>query len=169
MTVRRWISGFVTAVAVLAAWTSSLAAQDPAERRELRQQVIERFIRNYQTQAGLADEQAAQFQQVLRQSMEANAKLQQRERSAWRALEGQMRPGVAANGDSVIVLLDALVQVAQDRVEQLREDQQAYAEFLAPVQRAQLTLAWRRLQNQIQPMQRRRRPEPGPPPRHPDD
>ncbi len=159
MMLHRWISGFVTAVAVLAAWTSSLAAQDPAERRELRQQVIERFIRNYQTQAGLTDEQADQFQQVLRQSMEANAKLQQRERSAWRALEGQMRPGVAANGDSVIVLLDALVQVAQDRVERMRGDQQAYAEFLAPVQRAQLTLAWRRLQNQIQRMQQRRRPE----------
>ncbi len=169
MTVRRWISGFVTAVAVLAAWTSSVAAQNPAERRELRQQVIERFIRNYQTQAGLADEQAAQFQRVLRQSMEANAKLQQRERSAWHALEGQMRPGVAANPDSVIVLLDALVQVAQDRVEQMRGDQQAYAEFLAPVQRAQLTLAWRRLQNQIQRMQQRRRPEPGAPPPHPDD
>ncbi len=159
MTVRRWISGFVTAAAVLAAWTSSLAAQDPTERRELRQQVIERFIRNYRTQAGLTDEQAAQFQQTLRQSMEANAKLQQRERSAWRALEDQMRPGVAADADSVIVLLDALVQVAQDRVEQMRGDQQAYAEFLAPVQRAQLTLAWRRLQNQIQRMQQRRRPE----------
>ncbi len=159
MTVRRWISGFVTAVAVLAAWTSSLAAQDPAERRELRQQVIERFIRNYQTQAGLTDDQAAQFQQTLRQSMEANGKLQQRERSTWRALEGQMRPGVGANADSVIVLLDALVQVAQDRLEQMRGDQQAYAEFLAPVQRAQLTLAWRRLQNQIQRMRQRRRPE----------
>ena len=75
MTVRRWISRFVTAAAVLAAWTSSLAGQDPAERRVLLQQVIERFIRNYQTQAGLTDEQAAQFQQTLRQSMEANAKL----------------------------------------------------------------------------------------------
>lgn len=142
--------GLFVAIALLPTFVTAVVAQDPAERQRLQQQVMERFVQNYQMQAGLTEDQARVFHETLGKSFEAHARLQQRERQAWQALEGQMRPGVAANNDSVLVLLDALVQVSAERVEQMRADQAAYAEFLNPVQRAQLTLAWRRLQNQIQ-------------------
>ncbi len=68
-----------------------------------------------------------------------------------------MRPGVAADPDSLNTLMDALIQVQADRVEQARTEQAEYAEFLTPVQRAQLTLSWRRLQGQIEQVRQRMR------------
>jgi hypothetical protein len=136
---------------------SSLAAQDPEVRRErLRQQVMERFMENYRGQAGLSDEQYSRFRDVTRRSFEARNRLNRRERELWRALEGQMRPGMAANADSVARILDELVGLQAQQAEQQRLDQQAYAEFLSPVQRAQLTLAFRRLQLQIEQVVRER-------------
>lgn len=128
-----------------------LVGQVPMERRrQLQQQVMERFIQNVRSQARLDDDQLERLQEVIRRSFEARNQLQRREMRLWMALEGQMRPGVAADQDSVSALLNALVEVRAERVAQAREEQAAYAEFLSPVQRAQVTLAWRRLQMQIE-------------------
>lgn len=142
---------------------SPLWGQNPMERRrQLQQQVMQRFIENVRSQAGLSDENFGRLQQVMRRSFEARNELQRREAEVWMALEGQMRPGVAADADSLNVLLDALLAVGAERVAQARREQAEYAEFLTPVQRAQVTLAWRRLQMQIERMgqmeRMRRRP-----------
>jgi hypothetical protein len=71
------------------------------------------------------------------------------ERDLWVALEGQMRPGVAADADSVDALIDGILAVQERRTAQARAEQEEYADFLSPVQRAQLTLSWRRFQMQI--------------------
>ncbi len=148
----RSIGLVISAVLVV---TAPLVAQDPQVRRErLRQQVVLRFVRNFRAQAGLTDEQFQRFQEVLRGSFEAHAQLQRRERTLWMALEGEMRPGVAADRDSVVALLDALTELAVERAERLVTDQQTLAEFLNPVQRAQFTLFWRRLQQQIERLRR---------------
>lgn len=127
------------------------AAQNPPMRRQtLQLQVVERFLTNYRAQAGLTDEQFERLQEVLRASFEARNALAQRERDAFRELEGQMRPGVAADEARVTELLDDLVQVQTERAERARVEQQEYAGFLSPVQRAQLTLAWQRLQMQME-------------------
>ncbi|MFQ6046756.1 MAG: hypothetical protein ACE5PT_10445 [Gemmatimonadales bacterium] len=142
---------------------SPLWGQEPIERRrQLQQQVMQRFAENVRNQARLSDEHFERLRQVMRRSFEARNELQEREMQVWTALEGQMRPGVAADEDSLSVLLDALVEVQAARVEQARREQAAYAEFLTPVQRAQVTLSWRRLQMQIERLGRmgpmRRRP-----------
>jgi hypothetical protein len=111
-------------------------------------------------QAGLSNEQFAQFQAVARRSFEARAELAAREREVWMALEGQMRPGVAADSDSVAVLLNSLLDVENARVARLRAEQEEFARFLSPVQRAQVTMAFRRLQQQIQRIQEGRMVQP---------
>lgn len=137
----------------------SLAAQDRDFQREnLRNQVVERFVENYRSQAGLTDQQYVQFRDVARRGFEARNALNRRERAVWQALEGQMRPGVAAERDSVGVLLDALVDLQAERVAYLRAEQEEFATFLSAVQRAQLTLSLRRLQNQIERVLQQRMP-----------
>jgi hypothetical protein len=61
-----------------------------------------------------------------------------------------MRPGVAANQDSVARLLDALAanHVARDRLEQQEQDE--LSQFLTPVQRTQLLFMRQQLQQRIQ-------------------
>jgi len=138
----------MAAVLVLA---SPAAAQNPPMRRQaLQQQVVERFLTNYRAQAGLTDDQFEQLRETLRASFEARNALAQREREAFRELESQMRPGVAADEARVTDLLDDLVRIQAERADRARTEQQEYAEFLSPVQRAQLTLAWQRLQMQME-------------------
>jgi hypothetical protein len=121
----------------------------------LRRQIMERFVQSFQAQAGLSAEQDRRFREVTGRSFEQRRELEQRERAVWRGLEGQMRPGVAANADSVSRLLDGLIAVQQAKLEQARTDQREYAEFLTPIQRAQLTLMWQRLQQQVEQVRQR--------------
>jgi hypothetical protein len=122
----------------------------------LRQAVMQRFLQNYRTQAGLTPDQDRRFQEVFRRSVEQRRELQQRQQELWRALEGQMRPGIAANPDSVTKLLEAVVAQQAAMVEQTRSEQRDYAQFLNPVQRGQLVLMMERLQQQVQDVIRRR-------------
>jgi ABC-type tungstate transport system permease subunit len=127
-----------------------LAGQNPQLRRQLQQQVVERFMENVRVQAGLSEAQMERVRYVARQSFEDRQALAERERDTWRALEGQMRPGVAADADSLGALMDQLLTIQEERVAQARQEQATYAEFLTPVQRAQLTIAWHRLHMQIE-------------------
>ena len=138
----------MAAVLVLA---GPAAAQNPPMRRQaLQQQVVERFLTNYRAQAGLTDDQFERLRETLRASFEARNALAQRERETFQELESQMRPGVAADEARVTDLLDDLVRIQAERAERARTEQQLYTEFLSPVQRAQLTLAWQRLQMQME-------------------
>jgi Spy/CpxP family protein refolding chaperone len=140
----------LSTIAALAFAGPAVAQNPPMRRQALQQQVVERFLTNYRTQAGLTDEQFERLRETLRQSFEARNALAQREREAFRELESQMRPGVAADEAKVTDLLDDLVRIQAERAERARAEQQEYAAFLSPVQRAQLTLAWQRLQMQME-------------------
>ncbi len=136
-----------------------LAAQQGPPRpgaEALRQQVMQRFLDAYQTQAGLTPDQDRRFREVFRRSLDQRRDIQQREQQFWRALEGQMRPGVAANADSVTKLLDGIIAQRAALVDQTRNEQREYAQFLTPVQRGQLALMTERLQQQVQDVIRRR-------------
>jgi hypothetical protein len=122
----------------------------------LRQQVMMRFLQAYRGQAGLTPDQDRRFMEVFRRSAEQRRALQQQQQQLWQALEGQMRPGIAANPDSVTRLLDAIVAQQAAVVEQTRTEQRDYAQFLTPVQRGQLVLMTERLQQQVQDLVRRR-------------
>jgi hypothetical protein len=147
----------VVATAMAALTVTAVSAQQPARRqRQLQQQVVQRLMQNFRAQAGLTDQEYERFRDVITSSFTQRAEIQLRERSLWVALDGQMRPGVAADADSLTAIMDALIDVQSELVELQRQDQQQYAEFLTAVQRAQLMLTTRRLQNNIQGIMQRR-------------
>ena len=145
-------------LALIVAATPVVSAQQGQmrQRQMLQQQVMQRYMQNYKQQAGLNDKQFQDFTQLTERAFNERRELQQRERVLWQALEGQMKPGVAADADSLVGLIDAIFDVQQELIETERRDQADMAEFLTPVQRAQLMLSQRRLQNSIQNVMRNR-------------
>ncbi len=153
---------------LLAAWavaSTPLAAQNPQRPRQtpeaLRQRVVERFVDNFVQQAGLTAEQQAQFRAAIQRQFQQRRQAEQRRRQLLRAMEEQMRPGVAAEEDSVSALLASLVDLGEETAAALRAEQEGYAGFLSPVQRALLVIHYERFQRQIQAIRRR----PAQPPR----
>lgn len=133
--------------------TPVLSAQNPQmmqRREQLQHQVMQRFMENFRTQAGLTDEQFQRFQELTGRFLEQRTQLQAQERRMWMALGGQMRPGIAADADSVAALIEGLIGVQEQQVQLAREEQEQFSAFLTPVQRGQLMIAWRRLQMQIE-------------------
>jgi len=147
--------------AILGAVAVPVAAQVRANPERLREQVVQRFLENYRRDAGLTDEQYGQLEAVVRRQWDARRELQERERALVGALEGQLRPGVAADRDSVARVLDRLTALQRERLERLGVEQDEVKAFLDPVQRAQLVLAFARLERQIQQLlQQRTAPPP---------
>jgi Spy/CpxP family protein refolding chaperone len=144
------------ALVILAA---PLAAQQPQgrpNREALRQMVIGRFLQTFHDQAGLTADQDQKFRDVFRRAMQQRQDAQEHEQELWRALEAQMRPGVAANADSVNKLLDGVIAARSAEVDLLRRENQQLAQFLSPVQRAQFAIMWEHFQQQVQNVLRRR-------------
>lgn len=144
-------------------WGSGAVGQQPPSVQRLRDQVVQRFLESYQAQAGLTAEQREKVIEVFRRSVQRREELQRRQRELWQALEGQMRPGIAADPDSVSKLMDAILAASAALLEQARSEQREYASFLTPVQRAQLFILWERFQRQIEQVRRRMMPMLQPP------
>lgn len=139
-----------------------LAAQQP-RRQALEQRIMEQFFENYRRQAALTPEQFNRFRGVATKSLQQRRERQQQERQLWMALEEQMRPGMAANPDSVTRIMDRIVALRLASVDQLKAEDKEYAAFLSPIQRAQLFLSFERLQRNIEDLIRRRLQGSGPP------
>ncbi len=140
-----------------------LAAQDqgPPAREALRRQVMERFVQNFIRQAGLDDEQRLEFQETMQRQFRDRAQQEQRRRQLIRALDEQMRPGVAASPDSVSALLESLVVLGEDVAAAVRTQQEEYAAFLSPIQRGVFVIHYERFRRQIENVQRRQMPRRG--------
>ncbi len=153
----RWLIALVALLAL----AEPMSAQVRPNPERLREQVVARFIENFRNQAGLTDDQFTRFQTVTRRSWQTRRELEQRQRQVLQAMEQQMRPGVAADPDSVTTLIDALLEIQEGQVARARADQEDYAAFLDPVQRAQLVLSFTRLERQIEQIVRRRMQQQG--------
>ncbi len=122
-----------------------------AERMEqMRQQVMERVLGNYIHEAQLSEDQVNGFRSVIERHYLARREQEETEREVWHALEGQMRPGLAADVDSLNVLLDASVNLGVAKAEAMRSLQADLTEVLTPIQRAQFVLRWQRFQRQVE-------------------
>ncbi len=143
--------------------TGPLAAQEqgPPARDALRRQVLDRFMQNFIQQAGLDDEQRVEFQQTTQRQFGERVQQQRRRRQLVRALDEQLRPGVAANPDSVTALLESLVVVGEEMAAAVRTHQEEYAAFLTPVQHGLFVIHYERFQRQIEGVQRRQMPRRG--------
>lgn len=112
---------------------------NPERRQQLMAQIQERFAERVQARLGLTNQQMDRLRAEMRSDRDAHQRLQEQEQDLRRAIGDQLRPGVAANQDSLSRLLDA---VAGNHVARAQLEQQELRDlsFLTPVQKAQLLL-----------------------------
>lgn len=126
----------------------------PRRAEQLRQMIEQRFTERVKEALGLNDDQTAKMRGVQAMVAEKRRMLDMQERQLRGALANQLRPGIAANGDSVAKLVNALtvgrVAMAQTFQDEMRE----LSTILTPVQRGQYLLMRDRLMMQIEEMRR---------------
>src|SRR3989475_3943442 len=145
----------------------ALQAQTPtdtsgeAEAQQLRQQIRERWNARVRQDLNLSDDQAAKLQGTEQKFTQQRVDLAQRQRWINEGLRGQLRPGVAANSDSVRKLMDARDRNRAALAEIDRNQNREVAGYLTPVQQARYQMMREQLRRRIQEIreQRRRRGE----------
>lgn len=122
----------------------------PLSREDsLRSMIQERFARQVQQQLGLSDQQEEQMRRTVAKWFITRRSLEREERQLKQALAEQMRPGVAADQDSVARLTDRLLGLKVQQVQTYR-DELKEMNYLTPVQRAQFFIMRERLLEAIQ-------------------
>lgn len=123
--------------------------QNPDRAALMRAQIEERFGQRVQQELALTDQQMERLRTAGRANEDRMRELNRREADMFRAVMDQLRPGVAANQDSLGRLLDGIaaarVQRAQSEQQELRE----LGQFLNPVQRARLLMMRRQLMERV--------------------
>jgi hypothetical protein len=120
-----------------------------ARADSLRQRIEERFAARVQQDLGLTNEQTAKLRASSQTFGARRRELRSRERTLRDALDGQLRPGVAANQDSVTKLTDALVELRITSAQAAREEMKDLSKYLNPVQRARLLLMRERFYHRV--------------------
>jgi Spy/CpxP family protein refolding chaperone len=115
----------------------------------LRQRIEERFAARVQQDLGLTNEQAAKLRASSQTFGARRRELRSREHALRNALDAQLRPGVAANQDSVTRLTDALVELRVSSAQAAREEMKDLSKYLNPVQRARLLLMRERFYHRV--------------------
>lgn len=150
-----WVVGLVLAPA-LAAQQDSSTVPDSAERERLQQEIERRFGTVVQQQLGLTNDQADKLRAT-------EARFRARRRAVVRqqlllrfGLQDQMRPGRAANPDSVRRLMDAIQANRSDLLQLDQAQDREMAGYLTPVQRAQYQMLRERFLRRLQEVRRER-------------
>ena len=156
----------VLLLAVLAGSPSPGAAQDtlndPAKAERLRLAIEQRFGERLREELGLSDEQAMKVRVTLGSLAARRRGMEQDERRMRQALAFQLRPGVAANADSVARLVDALTAHRVAYAQTFKDEMRELAAILNPVQRGQYLMMRDRLMQRVQELQQGRPPAAGP-------
>jgi len=146
--------------AVAALVGSPLAAQDDSDESpqaaQMRQQIEARFGQQVREALGLTDEQALQLKNTLGVWAPKRRAIEREERAIKLAMQGQLRPGVAANADSVGRLTDRLLKLKVAYAQTFVDEDKDLAKFLTPVQRAQFQVMRERLMARIEEIRRQR-------------
>jgi hypothetical protein len=149
-----WLVGLVI-VPALAAQDSS-GSGDGAERERLQQQIEDRVAQRVKSQLGLTDDQANRLRSTEENFRQRRRDLFQRQLTIEQGLRDQMRPGVAANSDSVRRLMDARQSVRADQLRLDQDQDKEMAGYLTPVQRAQYQMIRERIRQRLQELRRER-------------
>ncbi|MCL4866518.1 MAG: Spy/CpxP family protein refolding chaperone [Gemmatimonadales bacterium] len=128
-----------------------------AER--LRQMVEERFAAQLQAELALSDEQAVRMRRILEASAERRRGMEREERAAQQALRDQLRPGVAAQVDSLSRLLDRLTTLRVAFAQAAKDEIRELGTVLTPVQQAQFLLIRDRMMTRAQDVRMQRPPD----------
>lgn len=139
-------------VSVLAPFSLAYAQrQDTTSARadSLRHQIEERFASRAQERLGLNNDQTAKLKATSQQFGARRGELRDRGRRLHEAMTAQLKPGVAANQDSVAKLTDAMIELKLAETQLAREEIREQSKYLNPVQRAQLYVMRERFAHRI--------------------
>jgi Spy/CpxP family protein refolding chaperone len=153
---RSWRSvGTVLLIAMVGA--IPVSAQRGAARgnraAQLRRQIEQVFMQQARNQLGLTAEQATRVQEIVGQFAGTRLDLDVQERALTTALRGQLRPGIAADGDSVSKLVAALNANRVANAQSFQNEMNALARVLTPVQLGEFQLLNDRLLERIRQLQ----------------
>jgi len=115
----------------------------------LRQKIEERFAARVQQELGLTNDQTAKLRTSSQSFGTRRRDLRNKEQVLRDALDAQLRPGIAANQDSVTKLTDALVDLRVTSAQAARDEMKDLSKFLNPVQRARLLLMRERFYHRV--------------------
>lgn len=135
----------------------------PPRSAVLRGQIEETFMRRAAEELGLTEEQSAKMSRVVLAAGERRRDLEDEQRRLQVALDGQFRPGVAANADSVNRMIDRLGQNRVSYAESFRDEMKELQPILTPVQRGQFLKMRDRLLQRIRELQENRAAPPARP------
>lgn len=153
-------------VAAFPALDTSMSAQQgppprsPALRRELEQ----RFAAQMREQLQLTSEQDTKVRGIMSGYAERRRALEDEQRDMREALSGQLRPGIAANSDSVTKLVDGISAGRVNYAKLVQDEMRELSTVLSPVQRGQLFLLRDRVLQRVQEMRQNARQQGMPPP-----
>lgn len=121
----------------------------PRVADSLRHRIEERFASRVQEELGLTDAQTAKLRATSQTFGARRRELLNRERALRDALSSQLRPGVAANQDSVTKLTDAMISLKLTSAQAAREEMKDLSTYLTPVQRARLFMMRERFYHRV--------------------
>ena len=144
-----------------------LDAQGPPPPRApmLRRELEQRFAAQMREQLQLSGDQESKVRGIMSGYAERRRTLEIEERALRQALNGQLRPGIAATPDSVGKLVDAISAARVSYAKLIQDEMRELGTVLDPVQRGQLFLMRDRLLQRVQELRdaSRMRGEPPPP------
>jgi len=156
----RWFLVLVSVgVGAMAAATPGMAQQGArpgVQRAQVIQAIERRFWARVVEDLGLSDEQAGRLRTTVREYSLRRRDLERREGELKQALARQLRPGVAADQDSVAKLTDAFLELRVAYAQSFRDEHREVGAYLNPVQQAQLLVVRERLMQRIRQIQQQR-------------
>jgi Spy/CpxP family protein refolding chaperone len=149
-----WVLGLAIAPALAA--QDSAGPPDAVQRERLQEEIDRRFGHVVQQRLGLTGDQSARLRATEERFRLRRRAILRQQVALHFALDGQMRPGQAADVDSVRRLMDG-IQANRGELFRLEQDQdRELAGYLTPVQRAQYQMLRERLLRRLQEMRRER-------------
>ncbi|HEU5357641.1 MAG TPA: hypothetical protein VFU45_00875 [Gemmatimonadales bacterium] len=145
----RFLGRSLAAIALIAA---PLTAQrvPPDQRGVLQRRIENIFLARVTEELGLTEAQAAQLRGTAERMFARRRALEAESRRLNQLLAGQLRPGVAADPDSVRHLTDSLLTLRVTYARLYQDEVAEMGRYLSPVQCAQYYLLRERLLQRIQ-------------------
>jgi protein CpxP len=164
-----WALGIAVLWAIPVTAQDSSGTADSAGRERLQRQIAERFGQVVQRQLGLTNAQMERLRTTEQRFRPQRQAITRRQVLVRTSLQAQMRPGEAADADSVRKLMAALQENRAELLHLDEEQDREMAAYLTPVQRARYQFLRERLMRRLQDVRRERRMDrqPGRGPRGP--
>ena len=140
-----------------------LMAQEPDVRGErLRRELELRFAERVQVQLGLTAEQGPKVGEIMNRFARQRQELERQERGFRQVLQRHLRPGIAANADSLTVAVDGITSNRVGYTQLMLDEMKELSPVLTPIQRAQLFVMRDQILQRVQEL-RDQRPTNRPP------